>query len=72
MSKVTLEYEIECIDKLIGLYFHAGILNQSTSMFGYEAEFRYYLKNGMGYSCEIDYGDGTLDTFNDAVIIANS
>lgn len=75
VSKVVLDAEIECIDKLIGLYFHAGQYNKSTSLMSSAAQFRFYIRNGMGYQCVLDYGDGGGDAFDDSVIeqaISNS
>ncbi len=69
VTSLTLTFEIEVIDKLIGMHFHAGEYNTSSSLLGYDAEFWFYLVNGMGYSCLVDYGDGGTDKFNDDVSI---
>jgi len=55
--------------ELIGLHFHAGEYPKSTSFFGYNADFLFYLVYGIGYSCAVDYGDGGIDKFNDNVCI---
>lgn len=68
VSRQILEVEIKVIDKLMGLNFHAGKFNASTSVLGSEAAFHFYLKTGMGYTCEINYGDGSTDIYNDDVI----
>ncbi len=67
VSKSIIEFEIEVIDKLIGMHFHAGEYENSSSLLGSDAYFWFYLKNGMGYSCLVDYGDGGTDKFNDEV-----
>jgi len=72
VSQVVLDVQIECIDKLIGLNFHSGVFNKSTSVLGSDAQFLFFLKNGMGYTCAIDYGDGATDSFNDLAFNYNN
>ena len=67
ISQRTLVGYVEAVDKLMGMVFHAGAFNASTSTIGSDAKFWFMLKTGMAYECAIDYGDGTTDTFNDYV-----
>ena len=65
---MVVDIQIVVANKIEGLNFHAGVFNTSTSILGSYAQFLFTIKVGMGYTCHIEYGDGSgMDNFNDAV-----
>jgi PKD repeat protein len=53
-------------DRLDGLQFYSGVSVQSASIIGQNAQFLFILVSGSGYSCNVDFGDGSaMLTFGD-------
>lgn len=69
VTNVSIVGYIQAVDKLMGMKFHAGSFNKSTSTVGADAKFLFILETGMAYECKIIYGDGSTDTFNDYVTL---
>ena len=66
VTMLSVNITLECIDKIQGLAFKAGANNRSSSLYGQTAQFLFTMQNGLGYSCQIDYGDNALDSFDDS------
>jgi hypothetical protein len=46
-------------DRLAGLQFYSGSSAQSASIIGQNAPFLFILASGSGFSCHVDFGDGS-------------
>ena len=60
------------IDKLMGINLFAGNSINSASVVGKSADFLFTLQNGGGYTCTLDYGDGSQTVFTDLPNLNNT
>jgi hypothetical protein len=65
ISSQSASLSIRVTDLVEGLSLKSGNSVQSASVLGQNALFHFRLNRGIGYTCSLDFGDGTSVTFTD-------
>ena len=75
VSNTSCFIKITVVERLYGLYFTANTAYSGTlsaSIVNQQAAFLFMLNSGNGYTCAIDYGDGSMQSITDAASNLNN